>query len=164
MKCARAVFTVGVVMLLVSCSKSSAGPTDPIVGTWHVSVGSMNTGTFAPSTFNLAFATSGSGYTAAMPTMTYNSTTFDSASGTIQSNIGGDTTIAIGKVVMVRGDTLLGVSIARGVTADSACEFAMFLGVFNTARDSIRGTLNIINRGQGGTGCSDYGAIIAVKQ
>ncbi|HKR55802.1 MAG TPA: hypothetical protein VJS20_05845 [Gemmatimonadales bacterium] len=159
-------FAIAILAVLPSCSKSSAGPTDPVVGSWKVSVSSMNSGTFTPVSFTLTFATSGTGYAANMPSMTYNSTTFDSASGTIQFNQGGDTTVAIGKIVKMHGDTLVGVSVARGVTDSAACEFAEFFGIFNTARDSIRGSINIINLGQGGgTGvCDDYAGFIAVKQ
>lgn len=153
-----------VVMALLSCSKSSTGPQDPVVGVWNVSVTTMNTGTFAPNSFTLTFAASGAGYSSAMPSMTYDATVFDSASGTIQFNIGGDTTIAIGKIVKMHGDTLVGVRVARGVTLDADCEYAEFFGLFNAARDSIRGSINIINKGQGGSGCGDYAAFTAVKQ
>lgn len=157
---------IAILAALPSCSKSSAGPTDPVVGSWKVSVSAMNSGTFTPLSFTLTFATSGTGYAANMPSMTYNATTFDSASGTVQSQIGGDTTIAIGKVVKLHGDTVLGVRLARGVTDSSACEYAEVFGILNAARDSIQGSINIINLGQGGGAgiCSDYAGFIAVKQ
>lgn len=156
---------IGLVLLglFSACSKSSTGPNDPVLGAWHVTAVAMDSGTFAPLTFTLTMRASGRGYAATLPSMTYNTTAFDSSNATIQFSYGGDTIIAIGQFVLDHGDTLAGVRVARGATVASACEYAFMHGVFNAARDSIVGSIDIIDNGQDNTGCAASGAFRAVK-
>lgn len=154
---------------LYACSKSSSGPSDPVVGNWKFTLtSSMSLGTFSPNTFTLALAASGTGYSATLPAMSYSSGSFGTYAfdsvGSIQFALGGDTTIAIGRFVKMHGDTLVGVRLTRSALADTDCEFALVLGLFNATRDTIQGSVDIINKAQGSVGCNDFAGYVAVKQ
>ncbi len=93
------------VALAIGCSKSSTGPSDPLVGSWRVTVPYLyqvvvgDTGSISPSPFTLTIAKTGANYTATYPTLDFaftNTTipileTFDSsAAGLGQFTVTGD--------------------------------------------------------------------------
>lgn len=64
--------------LLVGCSSSTA-PKPSIAGTWHVTLSTLNSGTMAPTSFDVKVKQSGSGYLVTMPALMWSGgLTFDS--------------------------------------------------------------------------------------
>ena len=65
--------------LLAACN-SSTSPNATVVGTWHVSVGAVDSGSVAPTTFNFVVTASGDSFLITAPTLTWSvgTLTFDS--------------------------------------------------------------------------------------
>jgi hypothetical protein len=65
--------------LLAACN-SSTSPNATVAGTWHVSVGALDSGSVAPTTFNFVVTASGDSFLITAPTLTWSvgTLTFDS--------------------------------------------------------------------------------------
>ncbi len=60
------------VALAIGCSKSSTGPSDPFVGSWVVTWGTLQANTaLTPAPFTITIAKSGTAYTASYPNLTW---------------------------------------------------------------------------------------------
>src|SRR6266540_3800164 len=56
--------------LWIACSDSN-GPAPTITGTWHVTVGTLTSGTISPSTFDAVITASGDSFLATVPHLTW---------------------------------------------------------------------------------------------
>ena len=60
---------------IATTCKSSTGPTNPpsgtVVGTWHVTSGTLSTGTLSPTTFDVTVAKVGASYVVSLPALTW---------------------------------------------------------------------------------------------
>ena len=155
-------FTLGWLLSLIACSKSSTAPQDPVVGIWHVSV-SPGKAALVPSTFDLALAASGKGYSGTLPTFQYGTTTFDSV-GSVQAGVGSVVTTAVMGVFASVGDSLLGVEYTRGVASKEACWYVWMVGALNQAKDTITGYFEVWDENGDFGGCQDAPSFTAVKQ
>lgn len=104
----------------LACSDSS-GPPPTLAGTWHVSLGTLNSGTISPSTFDVVLTASGDSFLATVPPLTW----------------------SVGSVVF---DTLVSVAVAEDsflvVSEQSSprtCDFVALTGRANAARDTLHG-------------------------
>lgn len=104
----------------VACSNSN-GPAPTIAGTWHVAIGTMNTGTITPTNFDVTLTASKDTFLASVPDLTWT---------------GGPTVY----------DTLTGVSVVldsqvsiieRTKSSTRVCDYVVLGGRVNAARDTL---------------------------
>ncbi len=118
--------------LAIGCSKSSTGPSDPLVGSWRITVPYLyqvivsDTGSIAPSPFTLTIAKTGTTYTATYPTLSFAFSSggipvlevFDSsAAGLGQFTVAGD---SLGITAPSLNSGGCGLTIAGAVSGSSA--------------------------------------------
>ncbi len=125
----KALVVVGGAAWWMSCS-SSTSPAPSVAGTWHVTVGSLSSGSMSPSTFDITVTQVGSSYGLAMPALSYGTATFNT----------GDTAV-------VAHDSLLGVAVnVDTIMTSGACNppvAAAFVARMNAARDTAIGTFKV---------------------
>ncbi len=98
---------VAVIGLTMACSKSSTGPSDPMVGTWSVTVKYLyqaivaDTGSVSPRPFTLTVAKSGTTYTATYPALA-----FDFVAGGIPVEDAFDSSVAGQGTLAISGDSI----------------------------------------------------------
>jgi len=108
--------------LWIACSDSN-GPAPTIVGTWHVTVGTLSSGTISPSTFDAVITASGDSFLATLPRLTWSTgpVVFDSIA-------------AVG----VAEDSFL-VITPQSTTSTRTCDIIALGGRANAARDTLHG-------------------------
>jgi hypothetical protein len=114
--------------LLVGCSSATA-PNPSIVGTWHVTLSTLNFGTIMPTSFDVKVTQSGSGYLVTMPTLIWSGgLTFDS-----------------GPSLQVPSDsTKTGFTAFTHAPHASHCEWVSIYGVKNAGQDTLSGGTIVI--------------------
>jgi hypothetical protein len=60
-----------IIFAVLSACSSSTAPKPSLAGTWHVTLGALNSGTLSPASFDVTVKQSGSNYTVTMPTLTW---------------------------------------------------------------------------------------------
>ncbi len=108
--------------LWFGCSNST-GPAPTIAGTWHVTVGALDSGTISPSTFDAVITTSGDSFLAKVPRLTWSvgPLVFDSVA-------------AVGVVE----DSFV-VITPQSSSSTRPCDFVAVGGRSNAARDTLHG-------------------------
>jgi uncharacterized protein (DUF169 family) len=103
-----------------ACS-SSTSPAPTLAGTWHVSLGTMDSGNVTPTSFDVVVTASADTFVVSVPTLTWSvgSVVFDSLDR-----------------IAVTQDTI--VSITERIAASAhVCDYVIFGGKLNAARDSM---------------------------
>jgi len=102
------------------CSNST-GPAPTIAGTWHVTIGALDSGTISPSTFDAVVTASGDSFLAKVPRLTWSvgPLVFDSIAA-----------------VAVAQDSFIVIS-AQSLSSPRTCDFVGVGGRANTARDTL---------------------------
>jgi len=108
--------------LWIACSDSN-GPAPTIAGTWHVTVGALDSGTISPSSFDAVVTASGDSFLAKVPHLTWSvgSLEFDTLAG-----------------VAVTEDSFIVIS-AQSMSSTRTCDFVGVGGRANVARDTLHG-------------------------
>lgn len=152
-----AIGVVTALTTLTACSKESTGPQP---GSWQATIGGM-TNAFTPTRFTFAFATvSSTQQVAPLPAMTYNGEALDAVGSTDFGLLSKDSVMAYGQLIQLLGDTLVGVRQGQG---SPGCNTAFFLVAFDSARDSVNGSVRMLDGSNGFNTC-DQGTFSAVKR
>jgi len=119
MRKTRIAFTLATAGALWLACSSSTGPAPTLAGTWHVSVGTLNSGTISPSTFDVVLTASGDTFLATIPHLTWSvgSQAFD-------------TLVA----VAVEEDSFV---VITEQSSARTCDFVAVTGRANAARDTL---------------------------
>ncbi len=113
-------------LLAVACSKSSTGPSDPLLGTWKLQIsGVVPTQAFVPDPITITVSTSGSTYTA-----TYSSFTWSYTSPVSVIDTWSPSTFAI------KGDSML---IVAHDNSAPACYFTLGGVISGTTASGVSG-------------------------
>jgi len=117
---------VSLAVLIAGCSSSSTAPKPSLAGTWHVSVGTLNSGTLSPSSFDVTVTQTGGNYTVSMPTLTWSGgLVFDS--GPNLEGFSPSDTIDAGFIAFTHAPHA------------HLCEFVMINGRKNQGLDTLKG-------------------------
>ena len=106
----------------LACSDSN-GPAPNLAGTWHVSIGTLNSGTISPSTFDIVLTASGDTFLATIPHLTWSI-----------GSVVFDTLVSVG----VEEDSFLVVSEQ---SSPRLCDYVAITGRANTSRDTLHGAV-----------------------
>ncbi len=130
-----------------ACSKSSTSPPPSVVGTWHVSVGTMTLGGFNPPNFDISIEQNGTAF-----------------GGTMPGEGWGGYGFTLNPTVLVHGDSLYASVDAAAVYA-TVCAQLGIVGTFNAARDTLRGIAYVApsQTNMNPASCTSQGPFVATR-
>lgn len=136
-----AAVVLGTTALMLACSSSSTAPSPTFSGTWHVTVGTMSSGSITPSSFNVTVTeVNADSVTVVMPALTWSigPVVYDSAaSGSIFS---GSSVLALDEVHRSPRNDCDGVAIYGNVNAARDTMLNAKIAIMDTA--TVQGVPN----------------------
>ncbi len=130
-----------------ACSKSSTAPPPSIVGTWHVSVGTLTLSGFNPPNFDITIEQNGTAFGGMMPAEGWGGYSFN-----------------LNPTVEVHGDSLYASDDVAAPFAPVCAQLGI-VGTFNAARDTLRGVAYVApsTMNSNPAACTAQGPFVATR-